>query len=124
MLPEDEKDEFNFFFKTKEIKNKLSVFFQQISYTNFEANFDIIYHPVSNFKVRPVTRSSSSLYGHSEAVLSLSFSPDCQNLASGSGDGSVRLWDVFTQTPLKEIKADNWVMIVLWSPDAERLAYA
>jgi ribosome assembly protein 4 len=45
-------------------------------------------------------------------------------LASGSGDGTVRLWDVFTQTPLKEIKADNWVMLVVWSPDAERLAYA
>lgn len=38
ILSEEEKDEFNFFHKTKEIKTKLEVFFQQISYTNFEAN--------------------------------------------------------------------------------------
>jgi len=41
------------------------------------------------------------MYGHTEAVLSLNFSPDCKNLASGSGDGTVRLWDIFTQTPMK-----------------------
>ena len=71
-----------------------------------------------------MTRASSSLYGHTEAVLSLKFSPDCQNLASGSGDGSLRLWDLNTQTPMKEVKASNWVMTVEWSPDAERLAFA
>jgi len=101
ILPETDREEFNFFHKTKEIKVKLEVFFQQIQYTNFEANLEIIYHPVSNFKVKPVTRSANSMYGHTEAVLSLNFSPDCKNLASGSGDGTVRLWDIFTQTPMK-----------------------
>ena len=83
-----------------------------------------MYHPVSNFKVKPVTRASSSMYGHTEAVLSMNFSPDCKNLASGSGDGTVRLWDIFTQTPMKEINAHNWVMIVQWSPDPDKLPYA
>jgi ribosome assembly protein 4 len=124
ILPEADRDEFNFFHLTKEIKTKLNVFFQQVSYTNFEANLEVTYHPVSNFKVRPVTRASSSMYGHTEAVLSIAFSPDCKGLASGSGDGTLRLWDVFTQTPLKELKADNWVMIVQWAPDAEKLAFA
>jgi ribosome assembly protein 4 len=79
---------------------------------------------MSNFKVKPITRSSSSMYGHTEAVLSIAFSPDSQNLASGSGDGSLRLWDIYTQTPLKEVKADNWVMMVQWSPDGEKIAYS
>ncbi|RZS12114.1 hypothetical protein BHM03_00043530, partial [Ensete ventricosum] len=39
---------------------------------------------------------------HTEAVLSVSFSPDGQNLASGSGDTTVRLWDLNTQTPFSQ----------------------
>lgn len=38
--------------------------------------------------------------GHSEAVLSVQFSPDSRHLASGSGDTTVRFWDIYTQTPL------------------------
>jgi len=41
------------------------------------------------------------MYGHTEAVLTISFSPDNKHLASGSGDGSLRLWDINTQTPYK-----------------------
>lgn len=108
---------YNFFYKTKEIKCKLQTFFKQIGFQSFEDTLDVIYHPVSQFKVRPVTRASSSMFGHTEAVLFIQFSPDSQHLASGSGDGSLRLWDINTQTPQKEIKCDDWVMIVQWSPD-------
>jgi WD40 repeat protein len=38
--------------------------------------------------------------GHGEAVLSVSFSPDGRQLASGSGDTTVRFWDLGTQTPM------------------------
>ena len=38
VLPEEERDEFNFFHLTKEIKTKLAIYFQQVNYSNFEAN--------------------------------------------------------------------------------------
>jgi len=37
--------------------------------------------------------------GHAEAVISVRFSPDGRHLASGSGDTTVRFWDMETQTP-------------------------
>lgn len=42
----------------------------------------------------------SSLPGHAEAVISVQFSPDSRKLASGSGDTTVRFWDLDMQTPL------------------------
>jgi ribosome assembly protein 4 len=36
---------------------------------------DIIYQPQAVFRVRAVTRCTSSLEGHSEAVISVAFSP-------------------------------------------------
>lgn len=41
----------------------------------------------------------SSIPGHAEAVISVSFSPDGKHLASGSGDTTVRFWDILTQSP-------------------------
>ena len=45
-------------------------------------------------------RCTSSLPGHAEAVISVGFSPDGTQLASGSGDTTVRLWDLTTELPL------------------------
>ncbi|KAG1659389.1 hypothetical protein FOA52_004389 [Chlamydomonas sp. UWO 241] len=43
-------------------------------------------------------------------------------LASGSGDTTVRLWDLNTQLPAHECKGHrNWVLVVAWSPDASMI---
>ncbi|CAD7703119.1 unnamed protein product [Ostreobium quekettii] len=88
-----------------------------------EAALKIVYRPQAVFRVRPISRCTASLAGHSEAVLSVSFSPDGKHLASGSGDCTVRFWDLDTQTPLKTGQGHtNWVLAVAWSPDARLLA--
>lgn len=65
----------------------------------------------------------SSLPGHAEAVISLSFGPQGDKLASGSGDTTVRLWDILTQTPIHVCKGHRqWVLCVSWSPCGTKLA--
>lgn len=46
--------------------------------------------------------------GHSEAVLVTQFSPDGRRLATGSGDTTLRFWDLNTQLPEFECKVTGW----------------
>ncbi|QDZ22497.1 WD40 repeat domain-containing protein [Chloropicon primus] len=86
-------------------------------------NLEVTFKPQAWFKVLPVSRCSATMTGHSESVLSVHFSPDGSNLASGSGDTTVRLWDLNTQTRRHECKGHkNWVLVVSWSPDSTMLA--
>ncbi|KAH6934380.1 hypothetical protein HPB50_023887 [Hyalomma asiaticum] len=84
---------------------------------------EIVYAPQALFKVQAVTRCTASIPGHEEAVLVTAFSPDGRHLASGSGDTTVRFWDLNTQTPHHTCKAHkNWVLCVTWAPDGKKLA--
>lgn len=83
----------------------------------------IMFRPQAIFRVRPVTRCTSTLSGHSEAVLVVSFSPDGTKLISGSGDCTIRVWDLNTETAVKVLKEHTaWVQALAWSPDGKRFA--
>ncbi|KAF8290874.1 hypothetical protein DL93DRAFT_2146610, partial [Clavulina sp. PMI_390] len=64
------------------------------------------------------------LTGHTGFVTSVAFSPDGAILASGSGDQSIRLWDVQTQSAKGEPLTGHtqYVRSVAFSPDGAVLA--
>eukprot|EP01012_Entosiphon_sulcatum_P025929 TRINITY_DN31308_c0_g1_i1.p1 TRINITY_DN31308_c0_g1~~TRINITY_DN31308_c0_g1_i1.p1 ORF type:complete len:512 (+),score=88.86 TRINITY_DN31308_c0_g1_i1:23-1537(+) len=78
----------------------------------------IVYRPQAVFRVRPVTRCTSSLAGHSEAVIAVAFSPCGNKLLSGSGDCTIRAWDLHTQTVITTLRAhQSWVQVLAWAPN-------
>ncbi|KAJ8903103.1 hypothetical protein NDN08_006418 [Rhodosorus marinus] len=88
-----------------------------------ETVLSIRFVPQALFRVRPVTRCTATLPAHAEAILTVQFSPNGADLATGSGDTTVRLWDVSSQTPRRKLEGHKgWVLCVAWSPDANLLA--
>ncbi|KAH7295185.1 hypothetical protein KP509_27G036400 [Ceratopteris richardii] len=117
----DEKFPYAFYVNDKELLGQLGAYLLENN-VSVEQVLKIVCQPQAVFRVRPVTRCSATITGHTEAVLSVSFSPDGQHLASGSGDTTVRFWDLNTQTPLHTCKGHkNWVLCISWSPDGKQL---
>lgn len=126
VLGSEEKLPYAFFLADSrvEVTKSLEVAMKTVSIGS-EKVVAITYQPQSLFRVRSVTRCTSSLPGHSEAILTSSFSPDSRLLATGSGDTTVRLWNPESQLPDKTLTGHkNWVLVISFSPDASRLASA
>jgi len=74
---------------------------------------------------RGLDESRAVLAGHTDAVLSVSAAPDGALLASGSLDGTVKLWRVTSASELASLTGHAGpVPSVAFSPDATRLASA
>ena len=65
----------------------------------------------------------ATLDAHTNWVTSVAFSPDGTMIASGSGDRTVKLWDVATQREIATLEAHrNVVYSVVFSPDGTMIA--
>jgi WD40 repeat protein/tetratricopeptide (TPR) repeat protein len=65
----------------------------------------------------------NTLKGHEGWVNSVGFSPDGKQLASGSEDKTIKIWDVTTGKVLNTLKGhEGWVNSVGFSPDGKQLA--
>ena len=74
-----------------------------------------------------------TLKGHSYRVVSVAFSPDGNRIASGSYDGTIKVWDAGDGHELLTLKGHDgwvqsvkghevWVLCVAFSPDGKRIA--
>jgi len=65
----------------------------------------------------------NQLQGHTDSVFSVSFSPDGKTLASGSGDKTIKLWNLETGQLMHTLQGHtNSVYSVSFSPDGKTLA--
>jgi eukaryotic-like serine/threonine-protein kinase len=71
---------------------------------------------------RPL-KIKATLWGHTNYVTDVVFSPDGKTLATKSADGTVKLWDYYSGKLLHSLEGHkDWVTAVVFSPDGAILA--
>jgi len=71
------------------------------------------------------SHAESVLSGHTDAVRAVAWSPDGASVATGSRDGTARLWDASTGTVSHVLTGhDGMVDGIAWSPNGTRIATA
>ncbi|BGP40381.1 ribosome assembly [Rhodotorula kratochvilovae] len=85
--------------------------------------FIIDCEPEAVFRVREISRCSSSLDGHASPILCASFSPTGRFLATGSGDNTCRLWNLDSETPAATLAGHTgWLLCVEWEALERQIA--
>lgn len=82
---QDDRVPYSFFVDEHEIIRSVRTDILEKLQKTCEETLVINYQPQALFRVRSVARCSSTLSGHTESVLSASFSPDGSQAATGSG---------------------------------------
>ncbi|CAM9121547.1 unnamed protein product [Discosporangium mesarthrocarpum] len=124
LLENEQKVPYTFYVRDTEVLDSLANTVTELGVST-EAVLRVVYQPLAVFRVRPVTRCTNTMPGHTEAVLHVSYSPDGSILASGGGDMTVRFWDVFTSLPQFTCRGHrHHVLCTAWAPDAKRFASA
>ncbi len=66
----------------------------------------------------------NSFVGHTDIISVVSFSPNGQQIASASADGTVRIWNIATGQQIDSFaKPQSLSTSIAWSPDGTKLAY-
>lgn len=122
VLENKENKPYSFYLNNVEIVTRISEQ-MKIQKLNSEVILPIVFEPRSYFKVRPITHCVATLTGHTEAILSVQFSPDGRMAATGSGDTTIIIWDLMIDLPKYTLRGHHdWVFIISWSPNGEILS--
>ncbi|CAM9810830.1 unnamed protein product [Chrysoparadoxa australica] len=120
LLENKQKVPYSFFAADTEIQETLGGTIDELK-LGTELVLPLVYQPMAVFRVRPVTRCTDTIPGHTEAILHVSYSPNGKCLASGGGDFTVRFWDVNTCLPKHTCRGHkHHVLCTAWSPDGKR----